>query len=103
MRVGLRLAAGMILAFFGGSALAADRDTIISSCETRLAAPARTCACMADKAIAEFNARELTFFEAVMEKGVMGAMGGAPAGMTQAEMTHVASRVQVMPAECVNG
>ncbi len=103
MRGGLVLAVGFVLAMSSGAALASDRDSIVDSCQTRLKAPARTCACIADKAVAEFNARELAFFVAMMARGIAGAMTAAPAGMTQAEMTHVASRMQVMPAECVNG
>jgi hypothetical protein len=103
MRGGLGLAAAIVFVLSSGAALASDRDSIIESCQTRLKAPARTCGCMADKAIAEFNARELAFFMAIMARGVAGAMTAAPAGMTQAEMMHVAGRVQMMPAECVNG
>ncbi len=102
MHRGLALAAGIAL-LSAGAALASDRDTIVASCETRLKAPARTCECMADKAITEFNARELAFFSAIMAKGVAGAMSAAPSGVTNDEMTHVANRVSLLPAECVGG
>ncbi len=93
---------GIALALSSG-AFASDRDSIIESCHTRLNAPERTCGCMADKAIAEFNTRELAFFMAIMARGVAGAMTAAPAGLTQSEMAHVANRVSVLPAECVAG
>ena len=93
----------VVFTLLTSAAFASDRDTIIESCTTRLKSPERTCACMADKAIAEFNERELAFFVAMVSKGVAGAMTAAPAGMTRDEMTHVASRMQIMPAECVAG
>jgi len=101
MRFRFGLAMGLAVAF-SSTAIAADRDIIITSCEGRLHAPERTCACMADKAVAEFNAKELVFFEAIMAKGVAGAMTGT-AGLTNDEMNHVAGRVSVMPSECVAG
>ncbi len=102
MRLGFGVAVGFFVAL-STTAFASDRDAIITSCEARYKAPERTCACMADKAIAEFDAKELVFFEAIVEKGVMGAMSAAPAGLTQEEANHVAGRVSVLPAECVNG
>ncbi len=102
MRPVFGLALGVVMTL-SSAALASDRDSIIESCTTRLKAPDRTCACIADKAIAEFNERELTFFVAMVARGVAGAMSAVPSGMTNEEMTHVAGRMQVMPAECVNG
>ncbi len=89
--------------FAANAAQASDRDSIITSCETRLKSPERTCTCIADKAIREFNERELAFFVSMVTRGAGIAMSAPPAGMTQAEMIHVASRMQVMPSECVNG
>ncbi len=78
---------------------AADRDTIIKSCQKALRLSDSGCACIADKVEKEFNAQQLEFFLAVITSDQERRIE-AQGKLTSNEMTFVATRMQQLPVEC---
>jgi hypothetical protein len=81
------------------STAAADRATVLKSCDAQLNLAEKICGCIADKAAAEFNEKQYAFFLAVITQD-KAAQAQLQSQMNSNELVQVGLRMGQMPAEC---
>jgi hypothetical protein len=99
MRGAAVLAGGLVLATGLPAVAAADpMGAFAKSCQTQMFMSASACACMAQKARAELDAKELTYLS------IPGANGPAAAraaeGMSRSEIARVDHFMRTAPEQC---